>query len=359
MKNIYFDESGFTGYNFLDPSQPVFAIASADIDPELAKEILNSAFPRYNAPEFKFGNIVNSSNEPGIVELGKLLKPYTHQCYLYMINKKFVTLVKAVDFLMEPAITRAGYDFYKNGFCWKYANYIYIGMTAISKTNVYDEFVLAYQLFSRKPSSQAIKELKQSLKLMEKKVDLEIRIFFAEFILGCEILTDHFDLNKFKGTNDLQLTTMLAIVSYWRQNHEDDFTIIHDDSSNFLRHKETWDALTRHDVPEYLHPLGDGTFVQYPLRVIQTLPVKSQENYSVQLCDILAGFATQNFKNDLKGPDAKPIYKEAMEAGLGAIMYNSIRPGTEFPKFPPEKLTGPDAADLLAQIIKRAEDRKK
>jgi hypothetical protein len=276
-----------------------------------------------------------------------------------MINKQFVTLVKAVDFLMEPAITRAGYDFYKNGFCWKYANYIYIGMTAISKANVYDEFVAAYQSFSRNPSPDALRELKQSLKLMEKKVDLEIKIFFGEFILGCEIHTDYFDLNKFKATNDLQLTTMLAIVSYWRQNHEDDFTIIHDDSSNFLRQKETWDALTSHDVPKYLHPLGDGSFVQYPLRVMQTLSIKSHENHSVQLCDILAGFATQNFKNDLKGLDARPIYKEAMEAGLGEILYNSIRPGTEFPDFPPEKLTGLDAPALLAQLIKRAEDRKK
>lgn len=359
MKNIYFDESGFTGYNFLDDSQPVFAIASTDIDPVLAKDILASAFPRYNASEYKFGNILNSSNEPGIVKLGELINPYVGQCYLYMINKKFVTLVKAVDFLMEPAITRAGYDFYKNGFCWKYANYIFVRMVAISKINVYDEFVKAYQLFSRNPSSDALKALRLSLIQMEKKVDLEIKVFFAEFILGCELLTEYFDLDKFKETNDLQLTTMLAIVSYWRQNHEDDFIIIHDDSSNFLRQKETWDALTSHDVPEYQHPLGDGTFVQYPLRVVQTMPIKSHENYSVQLCDILAGFATQNFKNSLKGDNAKPIYKEAMEAGLGEIMYNSIRPGKDFPKFPPDKLTGPDAPALLAQIIKRAEDRKK
>lgn len=32
MKTIYCDESGFTGYNLLDPAQPVFAIASACIE---------------------------------------------------------------------------------------------------------------------------------------------------------------------------------------------------------------------------------------------------------------------------------------------------------------------------------------
>lgn len=30
-KTLYFDESGYTGYNLLDPAQPVFAIASTGV----------------------------------------------------------------------------------------------------------------------------------------------------------------------------------------------------------------------------------------------------------------------------------------------------------------------------------------
>ena len=44
-----------------------------------------------------------------------------------MVNKRFAVLTKIVDYLIEPYITDAGYDFYDDGFCWKYFNYIYFG----------------------------------------------------------------------------------------------------------------------------------------------------------------------------------------------------------------------------------------
>ena len=55
---LYFDESGFTGYNLLDPQQPIFAVASVDISDAQAAEILKSSFPSYQGVEFKFTNIL-------------------------------------------------------------------------------------------------------------------------------------------------------------------------------------------------------------------------------------------------------------------------------------------------------------
>ena len=53
-KTLYFDESGFTGYNLLDPNQPVFTIASSDLGDQEAADILRAAFPRYQGHEYKF-----------------------------------------------------------------------------------------------------------------------------------------------------------------------------------------------------------------------------------------------------------------------------------------------------------------
>ena len=50
-RTIYFDKSGFTGYNLLDPAQPIFVVASAAIDEKRAAEILSEAFPGYQGPE--------------------------------------------------------------------------------------------------------------------------------------------------------------------------------------------------------------------------------------------------------------------------------------------------------------------
>jgi hypothetical protein len=86
VKMLYFDESGFTGYNLLDPAQPIFTVASSDVNEQLALDILRDAFPNYQGPEYKF-------------------------------SKRFGVLTKIVDFLVEPIITRAGFDFYDEGFC--------------------------------------------------------------------------------------------------------------------------------------------------------------------------------------------------------------------------------------------------
>jgi hypothetical protein len=39
-KTLYFDESGFSGYNLLDKAQPIFTVASADVAPDEAERIL-------------------------------------------------------------------------------------------------------------------------------------------------------------------------------------------------------------------------------------------------------------------------------------------------------------------------------
>ena len=63
QRTIYFDESGFTGYNLLDPDQPVFAVASADIEDARAEEILRSSFPHNRADEHHFTRIWRSRRQ--------------------------------------------------------------------------------------------------------------------------------------------------------------------------------------------------------------------------------------------------------------------------------------------------------
>jgi hypothetical protein len=51
-KTLHFQESGYTGYNLLDPEQPTFAIASTDFESDMAEKILRDSFPDYQGEEF-------------------------------------------------------------------------------------------------------------------------------------------------------------------------------------------------------------------------------------------------------------------------------------------------------------------
>lgn len=53
-KTLFFDESGYTGYDLLNPDQPIFCIASSDIGDQEAQAILEGSCPGYQGAEYKF-----------------------------------------------------------------------------------------------------------------------------------------------------------------------------------------------------------------------------------------------------------------------------------------------------------------
>lgn len=350
-KALYFDESGFTGYNLLDKSQPVFTIASCDLSQEEAREILESAFPGTQAEEIKFSNIWRRKNRSGLIRFGEACRELSDRLFIYQIHKRFAVLTKVVDFLIEPHVHDAGYDFYADGFCWKYTNHIHFGLVQFGDPSLYDEIVQAYHSFSRNPSHEELGRLQYRLRLMANSVGQPIDIFLNQMALGAELFHRYHNVNAFTGTNDLYITTMAATIAHWRQRHDDDFSVIHDDSSHFFRQREVWEAMTGSDVPQQEHRLGDGSTVMFPLRVISTEAQNSAENHSIQFCDVAAGLAAKLCNEDAP-EEERSFLNEVLHAGFGNIPFNGIRFQPVFPdQFPPRTLSGPDIVDQMTDII--------
>ncbi|MGD9714199.1 MAG: DUF3800 domain-containing protein [Thermomicrobiales bacterium] len=351
VRTIYCDESGFTGYNLLDPAQPIFVIASADVSEPRAEEILQHSFPRYQGAEFKFSSIWRSKSRAGLLTFASYLRAFTDTSFIYMIDKRFAVLTKLIDMLVEPFITDAGYDFYDDGFCWKYCNYVHFGLTQFAPPALLDTLLRHYQEFSREPTADRLAALQMRLRLMARSIDEPPALFLEQMALGAEMFHRFHDLDSFRGSNELQLGTMFAIVAYWRQKHPEDFAIIHDASSNFLRGEEMWRRVTSYDVPEQQHRKGDGTFVEFPLRVVSTTAVDSRKSRSIQFCDVLSGLAARHFSPSTKDDDRR-FMDEAIEAGLKHVTYDGVRPQTVFPdQIPPKRLNGPDIVDKMRNII--------
>mgnify|MGYP007017144022 CR=1 FL=1 len=350
-RTLYIDESGFTGYNLLDPMQPVFAIASTDIDADMAERILRESFPRYQGDEFKFTNIWRTNNKKNLIEFGKNIKDLDKHAFAWIIDKRFAVLTKIVDFLIEPFITDGGYDFYADGFCWKYTNYIHFGFKQFASPELYDALLTGYQAFSRDPSPERLRDLQAQLRIMSRSSETEVQIFLDQMALGAELFEKYNSLENFGGSDELHVTSMMAVITDWRKLYPEDFEVVHDASANFFRRQELWEKITNNNVPEQVHTLGDGTCVNFPLRVISTNPIDSKDSYSVQFCDLLAGLFTRYFDMRIVGDDRKLLI-DVVEAGLGSIQYNGIRPATIFPdQIPPRRLSGPDAVDRMTEII--------
>jgi hypothetical protein len=351
IRTLYFDESGFTGYNLLDPAQPIFAIASVDVEQQRALDILTDSFPKYQGTEFKFSNIWGSNNRVGLLKYAEHLRSFAELSFIYISVKRFAVLTKIVDFLIEPYLTDAGYDFYGDGFCWKYSNYIYFGFTQFAPPELLDALLRNYQAFSRNPSLKSLALLHSQLRIMAASSDEPVKLFLEQMELGANLFLDYHNIDTFGGSDELQATTMFAIVSHWRQKYPEDFAVVHDASSNFLRSREMWERITSANVPPQSYRGGDGSAVEFPLRVVSTTAVDSKNSRCVQFCDVLAGLAARHFSPRTAGED-RSFMNEVLDAGLKEITYNGIQPDTEFPdQIPPKPLQGPDAIDQMMKIM--------
>lgn len=351
-RTIYFDESGFTGYNLLDPVQPIFAIASVDISEEQAEEILSTSFPRYQGDEFHFTNIWRSNHKARLRTFCSQLDQVAERSFCYVTNKRFAVLAKMMDFLVEPVVTDAGQDFYDEGFCWKYTNLAYYGLTSFATLEFLNTLLSSYQEFSQNPSVESLTVLQERLTAMAETADERVKAFVSQMALGAQMFERFNELETFRSTNSLQTSTMIAVIGHWRQNYAEDFAVVHDVSSAFMRDREAWDIITGPEANPVVITGGDGNGLEWPLRVTSTEARDSRDSRAIQFCDVLAGLISKHFNPDLSQED-RQFMNDLVADGLGNITSNRNVPGTEFPVgIPPKRLNGPDAVDLMAEIMR-------
>ena len=349
-RTIYFDESGFTGSNLLDGEQPYFAVASTVMEPEDAADILRESFPHYQGQEFKFSNIWRSRrNRNRLPEFVRNIGSSPEHVFVWWVDKKFAVLCKIIDFLVEPIMTNAGYDFYGEGFSLKFSNYIHFGLTHVAKDELYTDILHAYQRFSRDPHKASLRILQKDVQDLLSKTGEPMRSLLEPVSIGADLFELHSDLDTFGSTGDIQVTCVMRSVVHWRESYSEDFRIVHDDSSNFFRRRHLWNRLVSQDVPDQLLPAADGTDIQFPLRVLSTTSTDSKKNDAVQLCDILAGLTVRCLEFRVR--ESCQLLEAVIDAGFGAVPCGAIRPGTDFPDFPPKRLVGPDAIDRVTEIV--------
>ena len=174
---------------------------------------------------------------------------------------------------------------------------------------------------------------------------------------GAEAFLHFTDLETFRLSNELHTSTMIALVSHWRRRTDDDFAVVHDASSTFLRNRRMWENVTNEAVPAQGMPGGDGQDTPFPLRVVSTMAADSRSSAAIQFCDVLAGLTARHFST--KDGEERAFLDELVRAGLGELTWDGVRPGLVFPdSIPPRRLDGPDAVDRMAEVIRHSEGRR-
>lgn len=248
-------------------------------------------------------------------------------------------------------MSEAGFNFYAHGYCWKLANLIHFDLTRLCPPESYDALLHGYQAFSRQPSRESLVAFQETLGSLNTGGSETVETIFGNVRAGTNRFERYHTFHEFAGSDELHVSTLMASIGWWRRHFEDDFEIVHDASANFFRRKGLWDRIGNDGQPAEIQVAGDGTEVEFPLKVIATNQVDSKNSPSVQLCDLIAGLVAREMNPNL-GQDDRLFLDQLIEHGLGRLDWNGVRPQEVFPdRDLPIRRDGPDVIDQLARRI--------
>lgn len=352
MTTIYIDESGYTGGDLYNADQPHFVVASSLIGDDEAADILRRAFPRYRGPEFKFSNIWRRRvHRDGLLAFAREIPAISDRLFLYGIDKRFSLIVKMFDYLVEPSFRAGGFDYYGGGYARRYMNLVHRDILRFGSQKLYDDSARLWDEFARRPSPETMAALRVHLDQTAARWPHPISTIFGMLAEGSRRFeSSNPSLETFEDSSEIYLTSVLSTVTYWRQQRDEDFDLRHDESSNFLRRRDMWDALLRVDYASPPLEQANGSTVTFPLRVRSTSAVRSHDSRAVQLCDLVAGLGAKAAPG-LDGRSRDPFLVDLVLAGAGELTVGGVRPHDDYADEGIPRASGPDVLDHVVDLL--------
>jgi hypothetical protein len=137
---VAFDESGNTGQNLLDSTQPVFVLASVHFSDTQAGELVKLFSPRPEH-ELHFKNL--KRRESGRYKILSFLRSAlisSETVKLNVFHKSFMVTTKIVDMLVEPLLAQGGVDLYKRGANLAMANVLHTATPVLCGQELFQTF---------------------------------------------------------------------------------------------------------------------------------------------------------------------------------------------------------------------------
>jgi hypothetical protein len=143
IKDVACDESGNTGENLLDPTQPVYSLASVVLDDATCRYLLADVL-HVGSSEAKFAHI--SRTESGRQSILELLShpELAEKTAVYVVHKPFMAIAKIVDVLLETTMHRDGMKWYESGEPVAFANFWFMTIPVLYDSATFETFLMKF-----------------------------------------------------------------------------------------------------------------------------------------------------------------------------------------------------------------------
>lgn len=287
LVTIFSDESGYTGPNLTNVDQPYFVLATVSFEENEAKAIRDSLFSSVRTQELKHSSLArNVKRHPIVLEYLKYLQSCPHRFKLCVVDKEFATVAKIVDYLVESAAYKMGFDIYSNGYAYKFAILLYRLLVAFETSAYRGALLNRFEGMLRHGSKLQFNEffdyIEKPVASRELNRALDVVRSTRHVLVADEVL------RVGSAALDLSFSSALTLMAKWRKETEEDFNLIHDMSSPMVEETKLWEALTDKSMEPTTIGYGPKT-MQFPVGVAKTSFEDSRAWAGLQLADVLAG----------------------------------------------------------------------
>lgn len=276
-----FDEAGNTGDNLLDPAQPIFALASVEIDAGMAASLLPA-----DGRELHFKSARRS--ERGRAAILKVLSSEVlteASVRALVVHKPFTVVAKMVDVLVEPLAAADGVDLQADGAHRALSNLLFAVLPAMASEASATALYSAFVEMIRKPSASS------AARFRARAADVGVE---AQGRLDREVamLSEGARLGAFGGGGlpdlDPGPTCLVTLAHAWASDGQA-FSVLHDERPELSDWKSVLEPLWSTSATPMTFTAYNGQQFTYPLPIRSLSSVPSHEDPRVQVADVIAG----------------------------------------------------------------------
>jgi len=287
MECFSIDESGYTGFDLLNPAQRFQGACALCIAPDTARSLILRHFPRLQASELKYSALARrSNNRARLLALQKDVLS-KHLCVTMVCDKRFLLILKFLDFATEPAYYEADLDFYQDGQNFALASALYYAGPALLGAIPFDATLHAFQHAVREKTPESLRALVEAARQMDWRQFPEA---FGPIVHAAPACLSAIAT---KGvTTDAAFVVLQGVISRLEVMAAGPYRVEHDRSDNLRSYQQELQRLISH-TNSIEFKQTKITSLRFPLKLASADQVDSKDSPAVQLADVMVGAAME------------------------------------------------------------------
>lgn len=306
MECFRIDESGYTGFDLLNPDQRFQGASAIAISDDDATRLIREHFPRLQALELKYRALSRrATNHQRLISLQRdLLSDY--KCVTYVCDKRYLLVLMFLDYAVEPFYYERGMNFYEDGQNYALGSLLSLAGPTLLGETAFERLLAAFQNAVKEKTPEALAALVSAARATRWRKLPEALGPLAQYEA-----TECLSAIATPGVDtDAALIVLQSLISRMEVMADGPYRVEHDHSKNLLTYHDLLQRFINHDE-EIEFRETEITSIKFPLKLSEVTQVDSKTSPAVQLADVMIGAAIEVAKNlaglHAGGPDPEAV----------------------------------------------------